>query len=143
MSTNIRIFEYSNILGLEYIFVFGFITFQTFEYIRIFARSSEYIRIFCFLFFVCFKWATKATGQQKQVHDRTQLINKYILLNCVTNPGLENEEREKSFTFTQMRRLESRQERQKLVKCPPPLQDALTFPAETIVHVQGVVFLLA
>ena len=28
-----------------------------------------------------------------------------------------------------------RQERQKLVKSPPPLKDALTFLAETIVHV--------
>ena len=34
-----------------------------------------------------------------------------------------------------MRRLESRQERQKLVKSPPPLKDALTFLAETIVHI--------
>jgi len=39
-----------------------------------------------------------------------------------------------------MRRLELRyvflqRERQKLVKSPPPLKDALTFPAETLVHV--------
>ena len=70
MSMNIRIFEYSNILGLEYIFVFGFITFYTFEYIRIFARSSEYIRIFFLIFFVVFLRGKRANRQQVQVHDQ-------------------------------------------------------------------------
>ena len=38
-----RIFEYSNILGLQWICVFVFMTKYTFEYIRIFAQCFEYI----------------------------------------------------------------------------------------------------